>query len=359
VFKVIFIQTVRAKTMKAQHSDDHASINEISPGIYVDSNGQQLTEQQVRQVVTPHDFTVASALVGRPLARPWRRGLAILLDSIIIALLTSGSFVAILPVAAYLAFRCHQQLKLKQRNSVIVATLLLFVLLPFAPQAVKHNDERIVAATLLVAASAMTLTNSGCDKVCADKQLKNISKQLHGTKLSDAEVEAIVKNLLDESTLTTEQQQAALSKVMADIKQYRKLVAKQATDQLIQATTQPAAKVTWWQQLQQSDHSVLKWLQGILTDLGIGFGWAVIYFTLFISWSEGQTIGKTMLGIKVVQLNNKPLSLWQAFGRQGGYSAGLATGLLGFFQIYWDPNRQAIQDKVADTLVLQVNAAVI
>lgn len=81
----------------------------------------------------------------------------------------------------------------------------------------------------------------------------------------------------------------------------------------------------------------------------------MFYFTLFISWNGGQTLGKAVMGIKVVQLNNTPLSLWQAFGRQGGYSAGFATGLRGFIQIYWDPNRQAIQDKVADTLVLKIS----
>lgn len=141
---------------------------------------------------------------------------------------------------------------------------------------------------------------------------------------------------------------------MLDIKQHRQQAAALATNELIQATTQPAANTSWWQQLAQSDHSVIKWLQGILTDLGIGFGWAVLYFTLFISWNGGQTIGKALMSIKVVQLNNMPLSIWQAFGRQGGYGAGFATGLLGFLQIYWDPNRQAIQDKVDNTLVLKI-----
>ena len=38
-------------------------------------------------------------------------------------------------------------------------------------------------------------------------------------------------------------------------------------------------------------------------------------------------------------------------GRAGGYAAGLATGTLGFLQIYWDPNQQAIHDKIAGTVV--------
>ena len=41
-------------------------------------------------------------------------------------------------------------------------------------------------------------------------------------------------------------------------------------------------------------------------------------------------------------------------GRYGGYGAGLATGLMGFLQIYWDPNRQAIQDKISETLVVDI-----
>ncbi|MCW8832829.1 MAG: RDD family protein, partial [Colwellia sp.] len=49
-----------------------------------------------------------------------------------------------------------------------------------------------------------------------------------------------------------------------------------------------------------------------------------------------------------------PLSLWDSFGRYGGYGAGLATGLLGFIQIYWDPNRQAIHDKISATVVIDL-----
>ena len=38
---------------------------------------------------------------------------------------------------------------------------------------------------------------------------------------------------------------------------------------------------------------------------------------------------------------------------RGGYAAGLATGLLGFAQIFWDKNRQAIHDKIAETAVVR------
>ena len=56
---------------------------------------------------------------------------------------------------------------------------------------------------------------------------------------------------------------------------------------------------------------------------------------------------------QVVRLNGQPITLWVAFERLGGYAAGVATGLLGFFQIFWDPNRQGIHDRIAGTAVIR------
>jgi len=64
-----------------------------------------------------------------------------------------------------------------------------------------------------------------------------------------------------------------------------------------------------------------------------------------------------MLGIKVVKIDAKSLTLWESFERYGGYSAGLATGLLGFAQIIWDANRQAIHDKISETMVIDLRKA--
>lgn len=102
--------------------------------------------------------------------------------------------------------------------------------------------------------------------------------------------------------------------------------------------------------------SIIKWARGLLDDLGIGLGWAALYFTVFAAWWNGQTPGKKLLGIRVVQLDGTPITLWEAFERYGGYGAGLATGLLGFVQVWWDPNRQAIQDKIAETVVIRASA---
>ncbi|QYK03249.1 RDD family protein [Shewanella psychrotolerans] len=106
---------------------------------------------------------------------------------------------------------------------------------------------------------------------------------------------------------------------------------------------------------EKQPYSVLGWAKGLLNDLGLGFGWAAFYFTVFTAWFDGQTLGKKLLNIRVIQLDASAISLWDAFGRYGGYGAGFATGLLGFLQIYWDANRQAIQDKISATVVIDLS----
>lgn len=102
----------------------------------------------------------------------------------------------------------------------------------------------------------------------------------------------------------------------------------------------------------QSVTGLLEALTGIVKDFGMGLGWAALYFTVLTAWFGGQTPGKKALGVKVVKLDGQSLNLWESFGRYGGYGAGLATGLMGFLQVCWDPNRQAIQDKISETLVI-------
>lgn len=104
----------------------------------------------------------------------------------------------------------------------------------------------------------------------------------------------------------------------------------------------------------EQELSVVSWLQAALTDLGIGFGWAAIYFSASTAWFHGQTLGKALFRIRVLKIDGKELSLWESFERYGGYSAGLATGLLGFLQVIWDPNRQAIHDKISETVVIDL-----
>lgn len=93
-------------------------------------------------------------------------------------------------------------------------------------------------------------------------------------------------------------------------------------------------------------------LRDLADELGFGFGWAALYMTVFLSWWNGQTVGKRLMRIRVVRLDGEPITWWTAFERAGGYAAGLATGLLGFAQVWWDANRQAIHDRIVGTVVI-------
>jgi RDD family protein len=94
---------------------------------------------------------------------------------------------------------------------------------------------------------------------------------------------------------------------------------------------------------------LLEWLD----DLGIGIGWTGLYFTALTALMKGQTPGKKLFGIRVLRLDGLPMTLWASFERFGGYAAGLFTGLTGYAQVFWDRNRQAIQDKISETVVIR------
>jgi hypothetical protein len=98
-------------------------------------------------------------------------------------------------------------------------------------------------------------------------------------------------------------------------------------------------------------------LDRVLDAAGASFGWGIVYFSLLPAWWGGQTVGKKLFGLRVVELTGKPMTVMRCLKRYGGYAAGLATGGLGFVQLMWDPNRQALQDKAAHTVVIDLRAA--
>ena len=103
---------------------------------------------------------------------------------------------------------------------------------------------------------------------------------------------------------------------------------------------------------EQEGGSVFSWLRNAVDELGFGFGWASLYLTVMLSWWKGQTVGKRLMKIRVLRLDGEPITWWTAFERAGGYAAGFATGLLGFAQVIWDANRQAIHDRIVGTVVV-------
>lgn len=97
-------------------------------------------------------------------------------------------------------------------------------------------------------------------------------------------------------------------------------------------------------------------VEATLDEVGASFGWGIVYFSLLPAWWRGQTLGKRLFCLRIVELTGKPITPLRGLKRYGGYAAGMATGGLGFLQVLWEPNRQGLQDKAAHTVVVDERA---
>ncbi len=106
-----------------------------------------------------------------------------------------------------------------------------------------------------------------------------------------------------------------------------------------------------------ADTFFLQPFQGILTEINIlsSLLGALFYFALFTWRWNGQTPGKRLLKIRVIRLNGRKISLWASFERVSGYTASASLLLMGFFQYYWDRNRQTTHDKITETIVVDIS----
>ena len=75
------------------------------------------------------------------------------------------------------------------------------------------------------------------------------------------------------------------------------------------------------------------------------------YFTFFHTYN-GQTVGKLMCGIRVVDLKGKNISSFKSLIRFFGYYLSLYCLGLGFLWILIDKNRQGWHDKLAGSIVV-------
>ncbi len=85
--------------------------------------------------------------------------------------------------------------------------------------------------------------------------------------------------------------------------------------------------------------------------LWLGLILSVIYFVAY--WAKsGQTIGKTVVGIRIVSKDGSPLSWGKAFLRYVGYVVSGIVLSLGFLWLAFDRKRQGWHDKISGTYVL-------
>ena len=320
-----------------------------------------LSGSETRDVITPYAFKVDQALLGIPLAPPIKRALAMIIDVILIFMAAKLSATLIAFVAAMAFYKGTAQqylpkmspfwrraLKLFAASFLFVSSLtVLSLAIDFfegdsAIQGIQieeaegkdelsEHDKSIIRTYL-----AQTDNDKNCDEICQSAASANLVAQLPElAEIEDAESTQFTRSLLHLMAIAGEDSNAAEDSKNTDLVPVS--IASEATNE---SSTTPVT-------------SILQWGKGIIQDLGLGFGWAAVYFTLFSLLWRGQTPGKKVCNIRVVSLSGEPLGMLDCFGRYGGYGAGFATGLLGFLQVYWDPNRQAIQDKISATVVIQ------
>jgi len=309
----------------------------------------ELSKTETREVITPYAFKVDNALLGIPLATPLKRALAIVIDVALIFVAAKLSATLIAFVAAMAFYKGTAQQYLPKMSSVWRRIL------------------KIVAAGILFV-SALAVLSIGIDYLEGDNS--EIASVIQGVKIEDeiqlteSEKHRVYAYLIKVEDESCEQscQQNALDNLIGQVPKLAEMddlqspqLARALLQLLVLSENNEIKPVQLIEEkpAQTTTNSILQWGKGIIQDLGLGFGWAAVYFTLFSLLWRGQTPGKKVCNIRVVALNGEPLGLLDCFGRYGGYGAGFATGLLGFLQVYWDPNRQAIQDKISATVVIQ------
>jgi len=78
----------------------------------------------------------------------------------------------------------------------------------------------------------------------------------------------------------------------------------------------------------------------------------ILYFALFNYFTNGKTVGKWVTRIRVVSIYHKRISFWHCIERALGYAASTLEAGLGFLQIFWNPNRMCLHDRIAETIVV-------
>ncbi len=379
------------------------------------SHSQVLSDEETKQYLTPFAFKMDETLFGLPLASPAKRGIALLIDFSLIAVLsgTSGDILT-LSVAFTLYYLGNKKRALEQgkkkghkRRAImrfIAGLMLLVIMLSTLPDLLDYadtdkniaednvsNETMSFTNTLALTATALAAIETIADSQCLifscwQSELDSVAVKMAtisfeaNINITQAKLDDIFSSLVDETALAVDEKEQLTASMRRSYEQeFSQLSGIKAVSSSAQLTKDgkandnvhkaPIDKQVWV--LDKNDlvtdtrkvleekpnkpvYSIIELVKGIIDDLGLGFGWATFYFTVFISVGRGQTIGKKLLGIKVLQLDGTPLSLWDSFGRYGGYGAGLATGLLGFLQIYWDPNKQAIHDQISATVVIDI-----
>lgn len=280
--------------------------------------------------VTPEELNVAPALLGRPLARPTRRLLAIGVDLAAIGLVSSWSnfwLLAAVSLGVFAQVRAARWAAAPWRKWLAWA---LVALMAYA------GAQDVID----------TLRDAGTPAKVRAEESEDEADEVFRDSLQAVQAAASAPLVVADSpasaatAATAASAAASAAESIARLKQQvRRLQGQLAKER--DAAEEAAAAENWRERLRRFG-----------LDFGVSYGWSLVYFTMLPVWWRGQTLGKRMFSLRIVEITGKAMTPLLSFKRFGGYLAGLATGGLGLVQLLWDPNRQALQDKAAHTVVI-------
>jgi uncharacterized RDD family membrane protein YckC len=369
-----------------------------------------------KEIVTPDAFSVSPDLLGLPLAHPWRRAAAILLDLALIGLLANARAVLLARGGGTFNFRRAfkgREAGLGARAAraaigcggavvVFVAVIAIWGTLFLDEDTVLFeaggDDGEAVPVTLGVATDFMSILGTS-DTAEAEAAADRVVQRLMDQGVPQEEMRAVLEGVegdgedpvaraigraigAADQSAEPEYGDLDLDSLLAaygDARAAGDTVAAQTTapvlgrnlareewearerevTRLESRADRLAAELTATEQELEAERNrgIVATIIGFLDELGLGIGWSGLYFTFLTAFFSGRTPGKRVLGIRVLRLDGSALSYWIAFERFGGYAASLFTGMEGFLRILWDRNRQCLQDKLAETVVIRETKA--
>jgi hypothetical protein len=362
-------------------------------------------KQDPKEIITPDAFSVAPELLGTPLARPWRRAAAMSVDLIAIAIIGRIGWTFLGLAVAFLLLRRAFGPRAGEVRviRVLAATAGALVLAGTlggtwlscsdGQEVVRRELSEVLAGTSLgdmggTVHEAMTMTRGG-DEAEVREAARSFVQRMERQGVASEEIRASLEELAAERS-----EPWARTAVLSALDDVESSGEAPGLDSLVIAYAQalrsgdsagaarlrePVAEGLAAERLGQQEHRIvrlqrendrleeeleaeedrglLNLLLRVADEVGLGIGWAGLYFTLFVVVWEGRTPGKRLLGIRILRLDGKRIGWWVAFNRFGGYAASIFTGLLGFFEMLWDANRQALHDRIAATVVVRDHAA--
>ena len=378
-----------------------------------------------RTIITPDAFSVAPELLGLPLAHPWRRAAAILVDLVLVAILANAQAIFFAFAAGVFVFwlatrglsgapsagrrAARVTLGCLGAFALTVGALAVWAALFVDSDRIITELENTAGEEIAVSATTagelvrlVTAPDSASAAVAAERAVESLLAR----DVAPEEIRAALEDLqseMDEEAASGGRAVRALDAALArseagePARTADTITAAAPVDSLLAAYSRARARedsaalerigTLLGSQMaseeieeaeararreegradrlrselsetertleEERNRGILASVYAVLDDVGLGLGWAGLYFTFFIGRWEGRTPGKRLFGIRAVRLDGRPIGYWVSFERYGGYAASLFTGLEGFARLIWDPNRQALEDKLAGTVVVR------